>query len=408
MEIKMKYQYTYFIYPYVVKENNYEKYLSKLFHDKNCKLKTLEKDQNLDLYTYFLPKIRNYMFWTLEFSGIKMKKLNEFDNSMKATIVSKYPCTIFEYKIDKDIQGKTTDKEGIFFNIRNIDIICFNTGICFLVMKTTLDEGSSLSDLCNFNYKFRDIYSSANRLKDFENIKIQTDTFKDIKSITSLIKELTGKNDGAKELNIDIDRFITYSYACIGQEDWNENTNQELLSKEFYKLVNVEPANFNVNCETVEDMNASKFIKHGCTTVGNMLLTSDINTENYTKVPNKYENEFLYNYIFVLYKKLYLNKLNEEFKVIKKFNNVRKEFTKFTQELWIEDITNDEQGKKLTEKWNKILNIDKLFTDTKQKYYVMYKNINVEKIAKSNKGIVCFLAILIIINIINCITLLFR
>lgn len=36
MELKTKYQYTYFIYPYVIKENKFTKYLLKLLKDKNC------------------------------------------------------------------------------------------------------------------------------------------------------------------------------------------------------------------------------------------------------------------------------------------------------------------------------------------------------------------------------------
>ena len=37
MERKTKYQYTYFIYPYVINENKYEKYLYKLLNNKKCK-----------------------------------------------------------------------------------------------------------------------------------------------------------------------------------------------------------------------------------------------------------------------------------------------------------------------------------------------------------------------------------
>ena len=43
-----------------------------------------------------------------------------------------------------------------------------------------------------------------------------------------------------KELNIDTEKFITYSYACIGQEAWNENLKTGLLEKEFYRFANVE------------------------------------------------------------------------------------------------------------------------------------------------------------------------
>ena len=51
MELKTKYQYTYFIYPYVIKENRYLKYLLRLLKDKNCKLRTFKKDKDLGIYS---------------------------------------------------------------------------------------------------------------------------------------------------------------------------------------------------------------------------------------------------------------------------------------------------------------------------------------------------------------------
>lgn len=408
MEIKTKYQYTYFIYPYIVNEKNYNKYLLKLLHNKNCNLKVFEKEKYPDLYTYFLPKVRDYMFGSFELNKNKIKKLEEFDDNIKATLLAKYPCTMFEYKIKKDIQGKTGKQDGIFFDIRKIEIICFNTGICFLNIKTMLNEESTISDICNFNYKFRDISSSVNNLKDYENIKIQTDAFQDTKEITSLIKSIIGNNLDAKELNLDTERFNTYSYACVGQENWNENTNEELLEKEFYKFANVCPADYVVDFNdknAIYDVEKNKYIKYGCTKYGNVLLASDINTENYTKLPQKYENEYLYSYIYEMYKKIYLKKINKEFKVNSNFEEAKQKFINFTQSIWIEDTTNDEVGNEFSNKWKKMLEMDRIFSEVKQKYDLMYKNINIEKTAKTNKWIVIILIILVIVNIINCLKL---
>ena len=44
MELKTKYQYTYFIYPFAIKETKYTRYLLKLLKDENCKLKIFRKD----------------------------------------------------------------------------------------------------------------------------------------------------------------------------------------------------------------------------------------------------------------------------------------------------------------------------------------------------------------------------
>lgn len=52
MELKTKYEYTYFIYPYVIKESKYLKYLMKLLKDKNCELRIFKKDKDMDIYSF--------------------------------------------------------------------------------------------------------------------------------------------------------------------------------------------------------------------------------------------------------------------------------------------------------------------------------------------------------------------
>lgn len=403
MELKTKYQYTYFIYPYIVNEKNYEKYLHRLLSSKDYTLETLGKEKEEDLYKYFLPKIRSTMLWSMEYDKNRLSKLDSLDKKMQATILAKYPCVMFEYNIKKDIQGKTDKKEGIFFNITKMEIICFNTGICFLNIKTVLDEGCTLADLCNFNYKFRDIKSNIYNLKGYENIRIQTDMFDDIKELTTLIKQITGNNKGARELNLETERFITYSYACIGQEEWNENTNNELLEKSFYKFANVEPSDSttDLGIEKMTVIEKSKCEIYGISNMGTVLLTSDSKSENYTKVPYLFERQYLYNYIFELYKKIHLKKINYELKQNTRLKVAQKEFINFTQNIWIEEVTNDNFGSMLDTEWKKKLNIDTTYMQVKQKYDVVYKNANIEKTAKTNRLILVVLIILLIVNIIN-------
>ena len=74
MELKTKYQYTYFIYPFAIKETKYTRYLLKLLKDENCKLKIFRKDKDLDIYTYFTHRVRNYMFNTFNWNKTKLSK----------------------------------------------------------------------------------------------------------------------------------------------------------------------------------------------------------------------------------------------------------------------------------------------------------------------------------------------
>lgn len=135
MELKTNYQYTYFIYPFMVKEEKYDKYILKLLKDKKVNLKIFEKEKDLKLYTHFYPYIREYLFSTFEFTKEKTKKLLELDNELKSVMISKNPCNVFEYEIGHDAQGKIGDVEGIFFKIEKIEIVCFNTGVCFICIK---------------------------------------------------------------------------------------------------------------------------------------------------------------------------------------------------------------------------------------------------------------------------------
>ncbi len=135
----MNYQYTYFIHPFVMNENKYQKYIMKMLKDKRFSIKTIEKQKDIDLYKYFLPKISDCMFSNL--SKIKINKLEKMPIDTKSAILSKNTCTIFEYNLENDIQGKAEEK-GIFFKIHKVELICFNTGICFLCMKTNIENSN--------------------------------------------------------------------------------------------------------------------------------------------------------------------------------------------------------------------------------------------------------------------------
>ena len=55
MELKTKYQYTYFIYPYLIEEKNYQKYLYKLLKNEQCRLKLFDNKKDIQIDSYFLP-----------------------------------------------------------------------------------------------------------------------------------------------------------------------------------------------------------------------------------------------------------------------------------------------------------------------------------------------------------------
>ena len=145
MELKTKYQYSYFIYPYYIEKEKYDKYILKLLKDKKCKFKVFEKEKDLDIYNYFLPNIRKYMFPTFELRDEKLKEFNSFSLDKKKKYIAKQTVSYFNYELAEDIQGKVGNENGIFFKIDNIEIVCFNTGICFIVIKTNMENSNNFS-----------------------------------------------------------------------------------------------------------------------------------------------------------------------------------------------------------------------------------------------------------------------
>ena len=408
MELMTKYQYTYFIYPYVIEEKDYNKYLQSLLRNKRCKVRFFDKQRDIHLYTYFLPKVREYMFWSFGLSRVGIRDFNKLDTTVKSTLLAEHECNIFSYDLPENLQGKVETNNGIFFEISEIKIICFKTGVCFIVFKTNLENSESFSDMLNFNYKFREINSVAYNLKEYENIKIQSNSFKDVKDIATVIREIKGKNDIAKNMNIGTEKFFVYSYACLDQKDWNENTENEELNNLFEKYRSVLPA----NSQMIDDEYAAdtkrkekksiyknQYIRYGFTATSTVLFTSNINTTNFTVVPQKYESEYLYTYILVLYKKILLNKLNYEFG--KQFKEAENEFLDFTKKLWIQDITNEEFGKRMENNWMENLEVEETFTKLKNEYDIVYKKHNVEELSKNNKITRIIIAVILIINIIT-------
>lgn len=402
MELKTSYQYTYFVHPFIVKENRFQKYLLKLLKDKKCNLKIFKKEKDLKLYKYFLPEIRNILFSSFDFTSSKLKSLQDLPKETQAAILAKYPCTFFEYNLPKDIQGKTENEKGIFFDIVKIEIICFNTGICFLCIKTNLENTNNFDDLLNFNYKFRDINQDF-KTSQYQKIKIQTDSFADVKSFTDLIKDITGANIDAVKYDIDTERFLSYSYACVDQDYWNEYRKFENIEYNFVKYANILPADTIANFIKDESIAISgwRYAKLGLTKQGVTLFASAIEMNNYTILPEEFETQYFYTYIINLYKKIYLKKIGTEFSSSKKIKSTRKKFIEFTKKLWIQEITEDEAGTIINHRLNEVLELDKLYAIIKNKYDILYKDLNIEKDSKITIAIAIILISSLIFNIMN-------
>lgn len=407
MELKINYQYTYFIHPFIIKDGKYQKYLLKMLKDKKFNLKIFQKEKDYTMYKYFLPKTKELLFSSFSFRNDDLKRLEELPIETRAAILSKYSCNIFEYSLKRDIQGKVDDKKGIFFTIQKVEVICFDTGICFLVIKTNIDEDSSFANLLNFNYKFRDINQENSCLDTYDNIRLQTEDFSEVETFKEFIRNITGTNIEAIKLDIDTERFLTYSYVCIDQEAWNSTNEFEKIKHNFNKYANILPADNSRDFEEekIKIISKWKYAKIGLTKLGCTLFASSSDMNNYTILPDEYENQYFYTYILNLYKKIYLKKLQLKFRNQKQIKKARKEFIDFTKKIWIQEITEDETGTMLNHKMQEIFEIEKLYGETKNKYDVLYKELNIEKNKSITIGITIILLASLLFNILNFIAL---
>ena len=403
MQLKTKYQYTYFIYPFVIEQNHYQSYLYQLLRKKQCTLKWFDRKKDIEIDTYFLPEIKEKIFWSLDLSQEAIKDYEKLDLKMQSTLLSQKECNIFEYALEEDIPGKIGEKNGIFFDITKVEIICFRTGICFLVMKTALDPNSDFADVLNFNYKFRDIQSKTGHLKEYEMIKIQTNRLNNMQNFSEFLKEIAGPNILANKMNIDTNRFFTYSYTCLDGASWNENTDLAMLEKEFMKYCNIKPAGEQLDDSILQKENCyqEKYVYYGFSANSTVLLTTENNVNNYTKLLFQYENEQLYHLLYRLYQKIYLKKLNYEFIESKRFEKIEEQFLNFAKRDWIYEVTTDPKGIILEKYYRKEQNLDNTFLKLKNEYDLLYKEYKISKTNKHNKWIIAIITIMLILNIIN-------
>lgn len=370
MEQKLRYEYTYFLHSFKVKK--YEKYLLSLIKNKNIEIVKFEKEKDLDLYSYFTPEMRDILF-----ASFNKTEYENYSDKKQAQIYSRLNCVSFEYKDVHKMQAKIGQEEGIFFEIDKMQIICFNTGICFLAIKTHLEDADNFSKLLDFNYKFKEINLSTNYLKDYENIKIQTNSFENMESFSNLVSSLTMNYTKEKPMYI-------YSYACINAENWNAEENFENIKDNYVRFINGQNSTNNSTIKYKKDVYSGEYVKVGMSQNAFGIIASSKENYNYTKLPYEFERQYLYTLIWQIYLKEYLaqnSKIHEKMQVALTEENLGKKIVKSVQEEF-----------NLKEKYNEI-----------SKYQ---NDNNNKKIEKLNKILIMLLSISFAFNIINLIMIL--
>lgn len=100
------------IYPYLIESKRIAGYYEMLLDD-GYRLKIFDRKKEKEIYNYFLPVIRDYMFWTFHLKESKKEEFEDLQDDLKAAVCGNYNCNIFE-------KGDSR-------------VMCFSSGICFAI-----------------------------------------------------------------------------------------------------------------------------------------------------------------------------------------------------------------------------------------------------------------------------------
>ncbi len=117
------------IYPYLIDEKRMAGYYEMLLEDK-YKMKVFDKKKDKTVYEYFMPTMREYLFWSYNL-GLReeFEEYENLKNDLKSAICSRYTCNVFQKN--------------------NTEVVCFNTGVCFAITddKKVLNKLTKYEDI---------------------------------------------------------------------------------------------------------------------------------------------------------------------------------------------------------------------------------------------------------------------
>jgi hypothetical protein len=386
MSLSAKYQYTHFIYPFLIEKSKYTGFINNLLdHEKDWKLKIHNQKEDEETYNFFLPYMRKFLFPTLFWNNEFIKKYKSLGNSSKASVLRKASCIMFDFNLDNIKVGTVSKRryDIIDFNIISIRVICFEPGVCFLDIKTEVEDDSENIDfdkILDFNNMFREI-TPKNTNKSKLNIKAKG--IDNIHDITIFIKSIISGFENNDINKIYYDKMFTYSYVCVGRENWNESTNFDSLKNDFYKFQYVvdskSSAIFNNDCTKLDENTYSrwKYSMFGFSRESGVVLVSEEERYNITKMPHNFEKDYLYMLLLAFYQRMSLinflqDLLKKDKTMIPKLNY---ELTKFTHFSWFSQITNSEHGMDIWKRWQSAFELSELYDEVHKEYVEYYNTV---------------------------------
>ncbi len=367
MELKTKYQYTYFVYPFFVKEKDYAKFITNMILGGKWQEKIFNKIDDIEVDTHFMGSAKTRMFPTLKWSLREKKDFAKSTNAKKAKVLSELSSCMLEYKFEDDVKGKIEDKNAIFFDISKIRLMCFKEGICFLLIKTELADANftDFKNLLNLNYKFRNVTPQFLRIKDYDYIKIQSNRFDTMEDIRKFINKVCIRYDETDMQDAYTNRMFVYSYACLDESEWNSTKDFTAIRDYFLKYKHVLSADYNSefadNIEKDNTYTRWKYSMYGFTKMSGVLFSSATDHFNYTKLPEYYENVYLYIMLYAFYQRLSYVLLLKEIEDIKNKNVIKNKILKMAKNNALNQVSNSEHAMMLWQNWSKTFGLDEMY-----------------------------------------------
>ncbi len=383
--VNVKYHYTHFIYPFVVDQKKYSKFLASIIKkEKEWKLKMHNVKEDERMYNFFLPYMRKFLFPTVYWSDRYKKHFKSYDTDTKASILKRTSCNTFEYDLNF-LKNKVLNKRKdniIDFDVTEIKLICFEPGICFFDIKAEIDEAEEVIDLdyiIDFNSIFREITPDNCNVK---NTDISVRSLDNINDIAIFIKSTIAGYESDSLENKYYDKLFTYTYVCLDEKSWNKPEDIDKIRNNFYKLqYNMDTKNTSMFNHEYDKINENVYSRweyslFGFSRESGLIMASEKEKYNITYMPHTFEKNYFYMLLLAIYQRISLINLSQE--LISgdktKANKLQGELTRFTRITWFSQITNSENGMDIWKKWQNAFELQDLYEEVHRQcreYYDM-------------------------------------
>ena len=382
MSLNVKYQYTHFIYPFTIQSGKYDDFLTSILKGKNIwEMKIHEEKDDEESYNFFLPYMKKFLFPTLMWNQNYIKEFKSYTIQKKVRLLKKSTCITFNLNMNLLKKGTNFKKSfgQIEFDLLEIKLICFESGICFIDIKTELEDIGDINfdRVLDFNESFRDIMN-----KQITNLKAKD--IDNVNDIAIFIKSVISKYESKDLSRKCYDKLFTYSYVCLTKESWSKKSEYDKIKNDFYKLQygldSKTSAIFNFDNENLNNNSYSRwqFSEFGFSKESGVVLTSEVEKYNITKMPYNYEKKYLYMLLLAFYQRISLINFSQDLMQNSKhtIKPLKKKLNEFTHCSWFSQITNSENGMDIWKKWQTAFELKDLYNEVHREYSEYYEYVS--------------------------------